>query len=159
MFFANVTSPAPPDCAAGCDEISRQTEAAATTATASLARIAAPLNTMQGDPFRVAASRVFSLACGDPERVALHEEKLPHYEPARSGSAKDKSVAPEAMTTCCRPSSRYVIGAAPQMGLPVAYRQRFAPVRASNAMTLPSLSPANTSPDAVVITPAIEGDG
>src|SRR6516165_3775336 len=75
-----------------------------------------------------------------------------------SGSANDSNVVPDAITTCCLPSSMKVIGAAPQIGVPVEYRQRLAPVRESNAMKLPSLSPANTRPDAVLSTPAIAGD-
>src|SRR5690349_14323573 len=58
MFFVNVTSGAPTDCAVGCDVASRQMDAAAMTAVASVARIAAPLYfTCKGEAFSLAAAR------------------------------------------------------------------------------------------------------
>src|SRR5207302_3967085 len=57
------------------------------------------------------------------------------------------------------PSSMYVIAAAPQIGEPVRYDQSRLPLVASNALKSPSWLPANTSPDAVDITPASDEVG
>src|SRR6187402_925364 len=52
-----------------------------------------------------------------------------------------------------------VLAAAPQMGEPVRYDHRRLPLLPSKALKNPSLSPANTTPDAVDITPASDEVG
>ena len=54
------------------------------------------------------------------DRLARRPSVPRHHVPGSGGNANDRSVVPEAMRTCCLPSSMKVIGAAPQIGVPVA---------------------------------------